>query len=452
MKKLAFLLLFMACSTMIGHAQDIQIIAEFKEIANIRQQNNGKLSLNNAQNKPIITDIDSIIPTSNVFYHVIKNGKHGIYYKSGKQCIPIEYDDIERLYTNYWLTTKDGKVGLCWSNGNQIFPTNYKDISILRREEYGKFDFFIVKKDKYTILNSHGKAIFPTQYDEIRQHNDYYILENSSGTDCLFNSGELVKGILVDYYVAPFLHQENGQTKKYYDFKKDNLWGIIDGDGRIHIPALYQEHLRFVYNCNENLSLCLVANYKGKRGIINFKNEIVLPFKYNRIMETEIRNIFEIETTKGLQLFNLQSKRIITPSYYENCTSDTNYIYLSKAHFKTPFDPQKEQIILPWEYSTVYNIPGSHNFAVKKDGLFGVVNSENKVLVPFIYEDMISTNRPNMLVITKNNQCGIIDINNKLLYGMTDNRIEVHRDYFELKVPKTNKIIKKLDYNLKEIK
>ena len=452
MKKLAFLLLFMACSTMIGHAQDIQITAEFKEIANIRQQNNGKLSLNNEQNKPIITDIDSIFSTSNVFYHVIKNGKHGIYYISGKQCIPIEYDDIKRLYTNYWLTTKDGKVGLCWSNGNQIFPTNYKDISILRREKYGKYDFFIVKKDKYTILNSHGKAIFPTQYDEIRQHNDYYILENSSGTDCLFNSGELVKGILVDYYVAPFLHQENGQTKKYYDFKKDNLWGIIDGDGRIHIPALYQEHLRFVYNCNENLSLCLVANYKGKRGIINFKNEIVLPFKYNRIMETEIRNIFEIETTKGLQLFNLQSKRIITPSYYENCTSDTNYIYLSKAHFKTPFDPQKEQIILPWEYSTVYNIPGSHNFAVKKDGLFGVVNSENKVLVPFIYEDMISTNRPNMLVITKNNQCGIIDINNKLLYGMTDNRIEVHRDYFELKVPKTNKTIQKLDYNLKEIK
>ena len=452
MKKLAFLLLFMAYSTMIVHAQDIQITAEFKEIANIRQQNNGKLSLNNEQNKPIITDIDSIFSTSNVFYHVIKNGKHGIYYKSGKQCIPIEYDDIKRLYTNYWLTTKDGKVGLCWSNGNQIFPTNYKDISILRREEYGKYDFFIVKKDKYTILNSHGKAIFPTQYDEIRQHNDYYILENSSGTDCLFNSGELVKGILVDYYVAPFLHQENGQTKKYYDFKKDNLWGIIDGDGRIHIPALYQEHLRFVYNCNENLSLCLVANYKGKRGIINFKNEIVLPFKYNRIMETEIRNIFEIETTKGLQLFNLQSKRIITPSYYENCTSDTNYIYLSKAHFKTPFDPQKEQIILPWEYSTVYNIPGSHNFAVKKDGLFGVVNSENKVLVPFIYEDMISTNRPNMLVITKNNQYGIIDINNKLLYGMTDNRIEVHRDYFELKVPKTNKTIQKLDYNLKEIK
>lgn len=452
MKKLTFLLLFMACSTMIGQAQDIQITAEFKEIANIRQQNNGKLSLNNEQNKPIITDIDSIFSTSNVFYHVIKNGKHGIYYISGKQCIPIEYDDIKRLYTNYWLTTKDGKVGLCWSNGNQIFPTNYKDISILRREKYGKYDFFIVKKDKYTILDSDGKAIFPTQYDEIRQHNDYYILKNSSGTDCLFNSGELVKGITINYYDIPFFHQENGQTKKYYNFKKGDLWGIIDKDGRIRISAQYQKYLQLVNHLDENSPIRLIAYNKGKCGIINFENQIVLPFEYHRIMKTALGYIIEVETTEGRQLFNLQSNRIITPFYYEESTSNANYIYLSKAHFKTPFDPQKEQIILPWEYSTVYNIPGSHNFAVKKDGLFGVVNSENKVLVPFIYEDMISTNRPNMLVITKNNQYGIININNKLLYGMTDNRIEVHSNYFELKVPKANKTIKKLDYNLKEIK
>ena len=452
MKKLAFLALFMAYSTMIGHAQDIQITAEFKEIANIRQQNNGKLSLNNEQNKPIITDIDSIFSTSNVFYHVIKNGKHGIYYISGKQCIPIEYDDIKRLYTNYWLTTKNGKVGLCWSNGNQIFPTNYKDISILRREKYGKYDFFIVKKDKYTILDSDGKAIFPTQYDEIRQYNDYYILKNSSGTDCLFNSGELVKGITINYYDIPFFHQENGQTKKYYNFKKGDLWGIIDKDGRIRISAQYQKYLQLVNHLDENSPIRLIAYNKGKCGIINFENQIVLPFEYHRIMKTALGYIIEVETTEGRQLFNLQSNRIITPFYYEESTSNANYIYLSKAHFKTPFDPQKEQIILPWEYSTVYNIPGSYNFAVKKDGLFGVVNSENKVLVPFIYEDMISTNRPNMLVITKNNQYGIIDINNKLLYGMTDNRIEVHSNYFELKVPKANKTIKKLDYNLKEIK
>ena len=261
-----------------------------------------------------------------------------------------------------------------------------------------------------------------------------------------------MKGITINYYDIPFLHQENGQTKKYYDFKKDNLWGIIDEDGRIRIPAQYQKYLRLVNHLNENSPIRLIAYNKGKCGIINFENQIVLPFEYHRIMKTALGYIIEVETTEGRQLFNLQSNRIITPFYYEESTSDANYIYLSKAHFKTPFDPQKEQIILPWEYTMVYNIPGSHNFTVKKGGLFGVVSSENKVLVPLIYEDMISTYRPNMLVIEKNNQYGIINTYNKLLYGMTDNRIEVHRDYFELKVPKTNKTIKKLDYNFKEIK
>ena len=131
-KKIALILSLFALSLIPLKAQIG--VAVYYQKASICKQNNGKLSLNDAQNKPIITDIDSIFPTSNVFYHVIKNGKHGIYYKSGKQCIPIEYDDIERLYTDYWLTTKDGEVGLCWSDGNHIFPTTYKDISIIRRE------------------------------------------------------------------------------------------------------------------------------------------------------------------------------------------------------------------------------------------------------------------------------------------------------------------------------
>ena len=67
MKKIAILLLFMACATTSVYAQDIQVIAEFIATTNIRQQNNGKLSLDDAQNKPIITDIDSIFPTSIMF-------------------------------------------------------------------------------------------------------------------------------------------------------------------------------------------------------------------------------------------------------------------------------------------------------------------------------------------------------------------------------------------------
>lgn len=450
MKKIAILLLFIAYATTSVHAQHIQIIAEFKEIANIRQQNNGKLSLNNEQNKPIITDIDSIFPTSNVFYHVIKNGKHGIYYKSGKQCIPIEYNDIKRLYTDYWLTTKDGKVGLCWSNGNQIFPTNYKDICILRREESGKYDFFIVKKDKYGLCDDNGKPILPTQYDKIQYRDGYWALEKASATDYLLNDEHLVKGITISKYEIPFLHRENGKNKKYYSFKKGNLWSIIDEDGHTRIKTQYKNRLQLTSYEDENTPIFFIAHDNGNFGIVDLNNKIILPIKYGSILRTAFKDIIEVETAQGYQLFSLRSKRIITSFYDENSKSDSNYLYLHKEPFVTPFDPRKEQPLLPWEYKRVQNIEGSDNFIAQKEGRYGVVNSRNEALVPFIYDNIKSTLKPNMLIIEKERKYGIIDTSNKLLYGMTDNAIESRRNYFEIK-DYSKPLNPRLDYELKPI-
>ena len=154
MKKIAILLLIMACTTISVYAQDIQITVKFIATTNIRQQNNGKLSLDDAQNRPIITDIDSIFPTRNVFYHVIKNGKHGIYYKSGKQCIPIEYDEIDEIkasyyasQNDYWLVRKGKNVGLYSHDGNQILPPIYLYIEQKRVDTSQETDYFIVKKN-----------------------------------------------------------------------------------------------------------------------------------------------------------------------------------------------------------------------------------------------------------------------------------------------------------------
>ena len=450
MKKIAILLLIMACATISVYAQDIQITVKFIATTNIRQQNNGKLSLDDAQNSPIITDIDSIFPTRNVFYHVIKNGKHGIYYKSGKQCIPIEYDDIKRLYTNYWLTTKDGKVGLCWSNGNQIFPTNYKDISILRREEYGKYDFFIVKKDKYGLCDDNGKPILPTQYDKIQYRDGYWALEKASATDYLLNDEHLVKGITISKYEIPFLHRENGKNKKYYSFKKGNLWGIIDEDGHTRIKAQYENRLQLTSYEDENTPIFFIAHDNGNFGIVDLNNKIILPIKYGGILRTAFKDIIEVETAQGYQLFSLRSKRIITSFYDENSKSDSNYLYLHKEPFVTPFDPRKEQTLLPWEYKRVQNIEGSDNFIAQKEGRYGVVNSRNEALVPFIYDNIKSTLKPNMLIIEKERKYGIIDTSNKLLYGMTDNAIESRRNYFEIK-DYSKPLNPRLDYELKPI-
>ena len=450
MKKIVILMLFMAFSTVIVHAQDVQISAEYKEIANISRQKDGKYCLTDHDNKPIIADADTIFTISDVFYYIIKNGKHGIYFMSGEPCIPIEYDNIEHIYKDYWHITKDGKAGLCRSNGRQVLPTNYKKISVIRRKESDKYDFFIVKKDKYGLCDDNGKPILPTQYDKIQYRDGYWALEKASATDYLLNDEHLVKGITISKYEIPFLHRENDKNKKYYSFKKGNLWGIIDEDGHTRIKAQYENRLQLTSYEDENTPIFFIAHDNGNFGIVDLNNKIILPIKYGGILRTAFKDIIEVETAQGYQLFSLRSKRIITSFYDENSKSDSNYLYLHKEPFVTPFDPRKEQTLLPWEYKRVQNIEGSDNFIAQKEGRYGVVNSRNEALVPFIYDNIKSTLKPNMLIIEKERKYGIIDTSNKLLYGMTDNAIESRRNYFEIK-DYSKPLNPRLDYELKPI-
>ena len=447
-KKITLFLLLFTLSMISLKAQIV--VALHLEKASIRQQNNGKLSLDDAQHKPIITDADTIFTISDVFYYIIKNGKHGIYFMSGEPCIPIEYDNIEHIYKDYWHITKDGKVGLCRSNGRQVLPTNYKKISVIRRKESDKYDFFIVKKDKYGLCDDNGKSILPTQYDKIQYRDGYWALEKASATDYLLNDEHLVKGITISKYEIPFLHRENGKNKRYYSFKKGNLWGIIDEDGHTRIKAQYENRLQLTSYEDENTPIFFIAHGNGNFGIVDLYNKIILPIKYGGILQTAFKDIIEVETAQGYQLFSLRSKRIITSFYDENSKSDSNYLYLYKEPFVTPFDPRKEQTLLPWEYKRVQNIEGSDNFIAQKEGRYGVVNSRNEALVPFIYDNIKSTLKPNMLIIEKERKYGIIDTSNKLLYGMTDNAIESQRNYFEIK-DYSKPLNPRLDYELKPI-
>ena len=112
MKKNILLAIFIALSPLSTYAQDTHVGAESKKTTNISQQKDGKFSLNDSENDAIIEDAEAISPTDSAFYYIIKDGKHGLYFMNGEPCIPIEFDNIERVYGEYWRVTKDKKIGL----------------------------------------------------------------------------------------------------------------------------------------------------------------------------------------------------------------------------------------------------------------------------------------------------------------------------------------------------
>lgn len=449
MKKNVLLAIFIALSPLSTYAQDTHVGTESKKTTSISQQKDGKFSLNDSENDAIIEDAEAISPTDSAFYYIIKDGKHGIYFMNGEPCIPIEFDNIERVYGEYWRVTKDKKIGLRKPNGKKLLSTSYEDI----RAIIGEKVYFIVKKNKYGLCNENGKTLVPTQYTKIRRHNGFWTLEKGTSSDYLLNDQYLMKGVTISDYEIPFLHKEDDESKLYYSFKKGNLWGITDEDGRIHIKAQYTKRLQVVNYKDENSPIRFVAYANNRFGIIDLDNKMILPIQYNYVVTVEhkFQNIQEIESKQGKQLFGLNSDRIVTPFYYDNCKADSSYLYLSKGAFVTPFDPRKEQVVLPFEYNNTQNIEGSDNFIAQKENKYGIVNSKNEVLVPFVYDNIKNTAKPNMLIIQQGGKYGIIDNSNKLLYGMIDNAIESYSDHLEIQ-DFSKPVNPRLDYELNEIK
>ena len=459
MKKIAILLLFMAYSTMIIHAQDIQIIAEFKEIANIRQQNNGKLSLNNEQNKPIITDIDSIFPTRNVFYHVIKNGKHGIYYKSGKQCIPIEYDEIDEIkasyyasQNDYWLVRKGKNVGLYSHDGNQILPPIYLYIEQKRVDTSQETDYFIVKKEHYGICDAKGNIVVAPIYAYITYTNGFWTLRKETPCDYIFNDKDIVKGITINQTKGP-IYYDYKHSASDYSFEKDGLWGVINSEGLTIIKPQYEKELLIMNNLNNNRQVYFIAYQNRCYGMIDIDNNIILPFSYKSIKQIDDNGIVKLDDIQGKKkLFSMKKMQMLTNSSYDNVQAFSSYCILEKDGLKAFFDADEEKILLPLAYESITTNMYKSTFIVSKGKKFGIVNRENKTLVPFEYDNISSTPNDSLFIVEKENEQGVIDLDNDIRIKLKPCKIKTFFNRLEIRELTTDTIIQKLDYNLKEIK
>ena len=59
-----------------------------------------------------------------------KNGKLGLYSKTGKRIISCEYDDI-KYQNGDFIIIKGNQKGICKGNGKKIIPCEFDDIKVI---------------------------------------------------------------------------------------------------------------------------------------------------------------------------------------------------------------------------------------------------------------------------------------------------------------------------------
>lgn len=364
----------------------------------------------NSKNKEIFTEYDKIEAIQNVdesnnlWYEenvlkVQKNGKWGLVNMQGKELLKSEYDEITAMkgIKNSLLIRKEDKIGVANDDGSIILDVTYAEVTNLGKDNKSGF---IVKtsEGKYGIVDYSKNQVLEPKYEGIKNiyGNDLYVVIEAGKEKIINKQGEEIGANNFDS-VAQILKSKDAGII----FIKDEKYGVMNLNGEIIIAPEYE-------NLKEAKEEILIAKKDGKTGIIDMSKTEKVPFNFTSITYNELADIYiaEDEEFNSNMIdgnFDIRQTGILialdTEKGYFELRQDDEYKY-----FNLKFEPKEAKDILT--QNTL--------FISKKEGKYGFVDKDGKVIVDYIYDDA-----------TEQNACGYVAVKKDGKWGSIDNKGEV---------------------------
>lgn len=340
--------------------------------------------------------IDNFDSKQNIWYEddvlrVEKDGKYGLINFEGKEVLPCDYDEITALkgVTNNLLVKKDGKLGLVNEKGQTIVNTEYKDIKTLK-EGY-KNEYIIVNdNNQYGIISTTGTVIIEPKYEDVKYLNNSEMFAiKDAGVWKLINKDNQ---ILIDGGYDNIIEAKGENVV----VEKGGKYGVVTTKNEEKIPVEY-EQIKYTF------SIYYIAKTGGKYGIINLNNEQVKDFNYINMDYVEKGDFIQadVSDTETVIFDNNLSEKI------SGIVSEINQ---EKGYIKVYTNNEYKYYNFKFEEKKSSDILTSNNlFLSKKDGKYGYVNKEGKVIVDYIYEDGTEQNSCGFAAVKKDGVWGSIN-------------------------------------------
>ena len=337
---------------------------------------------------------------------VEKDGKYGLINFEGKEITSIDYEEITAVYgiENSFKVKKDGKYGIVGNEGKIVVEPKYADIDILGKDNKSGF---IVKDDsgKYGIIDYSNNQVLEIKYDAIEKvyGNDLYVVTvdgkqkvvNKENTDVLTSGFDSIKQILAN--------QENAVV-----FVKSNKCGVMNLSGEVLIDAQYDD-------LKETKLGTFIAKKDDKYGIIDIENKEKLAFEYTSIVYNEKADIYIAEDSN----FN---SNILNSNLETKVTGMLIELNETKGYLSLRINDEYKYYNFKFEEKQEIDIfPNRTLFLSKKDGKYGYVDKEGKVIVDYIYDDATEQNDYGYVAIKKDGKWGSIDSKGNVVQEPTYN-------------------------------
>lgn len=268
---------------------------------------------------------------------------------------------------------------------------------------------YIVRKDNdeegtyaYGVVNDGGTVYIPVEYDRIEFTNEYGAYEDNVYKCEKHGKWGLVSstnGTLLPCEYSSLSNKGNGiwqtfKSGKYGYIQLNRLSSITT-----LIPCIYES--LGDYSSDSYIH----ATLKGKKGMIDSKNKIIIPFEYSNVGNpchtSNGYSIIWVEKDGKLGIYNDDGKELqpcdIDKAYilteynsielsYTDCPS-TDYIYIVRNGLTGLISGSTFETIIPCMYEYLSPIKKSKAF-YKANGKWGIIDTSNKTIQLAIYDNV----------------------------------------------------------------
>ena len=379
----------------------------------------GFIDLNNQVVIPIIYDY--VFYLNNNTIKVGNKNKYGLLTTKNKVILPLEFDNIYSGKMIYAL--KDTYYNVYDSLGNLVSEKKYIDISLSSHGYY----IGILPDTSFEFLNPDGELLFTLpntgkNYQFINEEFIYIKDKNFKNIGILDLKGNII---------IPDIYDEVYYDRNFFKVKKNDKYQIVDKNNKIVVTDFFDE----IYN---GVSQQRVVKINDKSGVFNLNTgKYIIPVQYKSISaDQEFYVVYNDKNKKGI--FNLEGDNLL-PLEYSFHTRYNNYVFAEKGgeNFLLILDKKGLKITKLTCQKLVKRITDySSNYPFQifiKDGKYGVYTFDGSEQISAQYQEIIPVHEFEYFVVKKDGYYGVIDPNNKVLVPFIYKEFQIKKSIIELK-------------------
>ncbi len=289
--------------------------------------------------------------------------------------------------------------------GKETIPTQYLEILALGKESK---DGFIVKAEngKYGIVDNSNKTVIEPKYDEITKiyGSDMYVVKQAGKQIIAKKDGSEVATLSAYDEIKEILkNSDNGII-----YTQGNKHGVMKLTGEITISPEYEE-------LKEAKTGILIAKQNGKYGIIDLSKQTKIEPTYKTITYHEKADLYIGEKED-------YSNDIIDNTFTIRQTGILLDLDDEKGYLSLKQGEENKYYNFKFEEKNIQEIQTNRNlFKSKKDGKYGFIDKDQKVVVDYQYDDVTEQNAYGFAGIKKDGKWGSINNNGEVVQEPTYN-------------------------------